>query len=213
MTDRAKQERREQKRLEREQKRQELAEVKEIIVELAVKAAFMRRVALAGRNFINVGAGEDVLKKMGWVPDPSDPESADWVEAPLKHHLTAAVRFPGWYTHAVFTFSLDLLRDPQGKLKRVRHLSVTMSVPTVTNTMELRLIKDQYIQETFPPELLSLWFPDAEGVLTVIRAGQVAEDEGGTFWTPVVTHFYIDHDAPNAKPSLVLGPDGNPIVH
>jgi hypothetical protein len=194
----------------------------------AVLAVFARWAELAlevahnAHNYVNTTTNELLTTKIGRVLD----NEGDLVPAELKHYLSTTLKLPNWPTHAVITYTVDLVRDGAGpvligaeqKIKRMRHLSVTYHVPMRTTTAELRAIKDQWVQRSFPPDFLNLFFPDLDAVLVAIRAGPFQtsdDDDDDTTWTPVTTHFYIDHDKPptaeKPKRSLLVDKDGRPL--
>jgi len=195
-------------------------------ISLAVFAEQLERmlqIAHLAFNYVDTTKGENPATKMGKVPDPN---GDGLIPAMLKDHLSVVLKLPSWSTHWVVTYTVDLVLDGAGSkliggqspIRRMRHLSVTMHAPIRATTDELRRIKDQWVQATFPTDFLNLFFPDLDGVLVAVRAGpfETSGDENDdTTWTPVTTHFYVDHDAPpdvhQKPPSRLLGPDGRPL--
>jgi hypothetical protein len=189
----------------------------ELLPELEAVANYQRMVALDGRNAIKVCNGEELTRKIGWVPDVRNPEGA-WLQAPLAPHLARRVQVPGWWTHLTAIFALELIQDQNNEIRRTRHLSLGFGLPVAADTADLRPHKDELIARTFPGELVGLWFPDCNGVYTVIRAGDtitvpVPGTDRTESWTPVAVHFYVDHDGNMVRAPLLYGPDGSPLVH
>jgi hypothetical protein len=160
----------------------------------------MRATAHRHSNYLWITKGERLATKIGTVQGVG----GEWSPGKLKPVLATTLRLEGWPTHAVLTYTVDVVRDGKNRLdvRMVRHLSITMHVPILTSTPELRVIKDEYLARTFPRELLDLWFHDRESVVTAIRAGEPQRDESGETWTPVVAHFYADHQR-----DLTIGDD------
>jgi hypothetical protein len=190
----------------------ERARERGVVDDLVNAIHYQRIVAHHDRNHLNVTVGETLEGRQGWIPNPADPEGM-WIRGELKRALVHVAQLPSWPTHAVFSYTVDQCFDSARRVRRVRHLSITMSVPILTTTAELRPIKDAFLSRTFPVEMLGLWFPDAEGVLSVIRAGDPAPDQEGTIWTPVTVHFYVDHDNPNTAdpPPRLYDGQGRPL--